>query len=185
MKNITSKDRSWKLTSAKKDLQSITSDWHYTNQQLIEGVIVKEIRPVISNYGYLTEIFRAEWFPDNAGVDQIFQGYFSTGKVSAWHAHEHTIDRLFVSDGLMQIVLFDNRPDSKTKGLLNSFRIGSMRPSVLVVPPKVWHGVKNIGPGPSILINTVDIAYQYSNPDHWRIPFDSPEIPFSFSEQEK
>jgi len=51
---------------------------------------------------------------------------------------------------------------------------------LIVIPPKVWHGVQNYGSEISVLLNAVDLAYQYDDPDHWRIPPDSKEIPFTF-----
>ena len=77
------------------------------------------------------------------------------------------------------MVLFDAREDSSTRGLVNEFRFGERRPGLVVIPPRVWHGVQNLSPGPSTILNLVDQAYEYEDPDHWRVPADSPEIPFS------
>jgi len=38
---------------------------------------------------------------------------------------------------------------------------------------------------PSILVNLVDAAYSYDDPDHWRLPPDTPEIPYSLLESVK
>lgn len=48
------------LNGAKRRTQSVTADWTIL-QDLIDGVRVKEIRSVIKNNGYLTEIYRADW----------------------------------------------------------------------------------------------------------------------------
>ncbi|MFP5245777.1 MAG: dTDP-4-dehydrorhamnose 3,5-epimerase family protein, partial [Thermoanaerobaculia bacterium] len=113
-------------------------------------------------------------------VDQVFQVVLFPGAISAWHAHASTIDRLFASNGLVRIVLYDARKDSPTYGKVNDFRFGTVRPALVYIPPRVWHGVMNIGDGPSVLINMPDRAYCYEDPDHWRVPADSPEIPFRF-----
>jgi dTDP-4-dehydrorhamnose 3,5-epimerase len=170
----------WLLAGANRDAQSITSDWSFTNQHLIEGVKLKEVRSVPSGYGYLTEIFRREWTLDDLPVDQVFQSTLMPGRISAWHAHERTTDRLFVNHGLVHVVLFDARHGSSTYGLLNEFRLGTARPGLILIPPKVWHGVQNIHSEPSSLVNLVDQAYRYEQPDHWRLAADSPQIPFQF-----
>ncbi len=175
--------KTWLLTDAQKAQQSITYDWQFTDQNLIEGVQIKEIRPVPTSYGYLTEVLRTDWLRENKSVGQIFQSWIAPGAVSAWHAHEVTTDRLFVSQGMMKVVLYDNRSDAPTRGLINQFRFGTVRPALVVVPPKVWHGVQNVGPNPAILINAVDRAYQYKDPDHWLVPSTSPEIPFKFNDE--
>ena len=177
---MTQRDETWLLPGAQKDEQSITHDWQFTSQRLIHEVRLKEIKPVLTSYGYLTEIFRTDWLDENRSVDQIFQAWHAPKAISAWHAHAVTTDRLFVSQGLIRIVLYDNRPGSPTRGLINQFTVGAVRPALVIVPPQVWHGVKNVGPDPTVLLNVVDRAYRYQDPDHWRLPCDSPAIPYNF-----
>lgn len=171
----------WLLPGATKDQQSITKDWKPSKPSLIDGVIVREIKPVLTDYGHLNEVFRAEWQPENERVDQIFVSTFQSGGLSAWHAHGETTDRLFVVAGQMRVVLYDNRPDSPTFGKINEFKLGVQRPSLIVIPPQVWHGVQNYLDIPAVLMNAVDLAYCYENPDHYRLASDDPAIPYSFS----
>ena len=102
------------------------------------------------------------------------------GGISAWHAHEHTTDRLFVTAGLVRMVFYDNREGSPTRGLVTELKFGEHRPALVVVPPRVWHGLQNIGSDTARILNLVDRAYDYAAPDHWRVPADSPAVPFVF-----
>jgi dTDP-4-dehydrorhamnose 3,5-epimerase len=170
----------WRIAGAAKDAQTITARWTPAAMRLIEGVAIREVLHVPKSTGYLTEIFRREWPEAHGEVDQIFQVVLEPGAISAWHAHAATTDRLFTSYGLIRIVLYDARTDSPTHGTINEFRFGTIRPALVHVPPRVWHGVQNVSHGPAILINAVDRAYDYEDPDHWRVPVDSPEIPFAF-----
>lgn len=170
----------WLIDGAVKDRQTVTASWAPSDQRLIDGVIVREVANVPKQNGYLTEILRRDWGLDTLGIDQIFQTVLNAGAISAWHAHATTTDRLFVSIGLFRIVLYDAREDSPTHGLLNEFRFGTVRPALLVVPPRVWHGVQNIAAASSALLNIVDRAYDYDDPDHWRVPPGDPAIPFEF-----
>ena len=167
----------WSIESAVKDQQSITADWDFTRQRLIDGVTIREIRNVPKENGYLTEIFRSDWGLGAEAIGQVFQVVLSPLGASAWHAHAETIDRLFVSHGIVRINLFDAREGSPTFGLVNEFRFGTIRPALVVVPPRVWHGVVNLADEPSSILNLVDKAYRYESPDHWRVPPDSGEIP--------
>lgn len=170
----------WLLPEARQDEASITKDWQPSHLQLIDGVQIHEIRPVLTTYGHLTEILRAEWLPNNDRVDQIFASTLLPGAISAWHAHATTTDRLFVVSSQIRIVLYDARPDSPTCSMVNEFRIGVQRPSLLIIPPKVWHGVQNYCNSTAVLLNAVDSAYCYDGPDHWRVPLNSTAIPYSF-----
>jgi len=173
----------WMLPGNRKDGQSITRDWDLTTQQKITGVQVREVRNVIKSNGILTELYRKDWQLDNLPVEQVFQVILNPAGLSAWHAHEFTTDRLFASTGTLMIVLYDARQNSPNYRQINEIRCGLARPTLVTVPPGVWHGICNIGHEPAVLINMVDQAYEYENPDHWRIPADSPEVPYVFNHQ--
>jgi dTDP-4-dehydrorhamnose 3,5-epimerase len=170
-------DSEWHL-SGRRDEVSITADWSPANRELIDGVSITEVRNVPAGYGYLTEVYRTDWGLEPAHVDQVFQSVLVPGGLSAWHAHGESTDRLFAASGLMLVVLHDARPDSPTRGLTNVFRLGIVRPGLVVIPPRVWHGVKNVAAESASLLNLVDRAYRYEGPDHYRLAPDSREIPF-------
>ena len=173
-------NKNWLLAQAQQDAASMTKNWVPSRNKQIEGVSIIEIKPVMTDYGHLTEVMRSKWLTSAPGVDQIFVSTMHPGHISAWHAHGKTTDRLFAVTGQFRVVLFDARQDSPTYGLLTEYKIGAQRPMLIVIPPKVWHGVQNYGSEISVLLNAVDLAYQYDDPDHWRMPLDSKEIPYTF-----
>jgi dTDP-4-dehydrorhamnose 3,5-epimerase len=175
-----SEHRDWELAGMRQDKQGITRDWQFVNQPLIHGVRIKQIENVMTGYGTLTEVYRRDWDLDEGGVDQVFQSILEPGGVSGWHAHAVTTDRLFVGAGRMRIVLYDSRKSSPTFGRVNEFRSGPARPSLVVIPPQVWHAVENISSVPALLINAVDKAYRYESPDHYRLPLETDQIPYRF-----
>jgi len=166
----------------KRDPQSITADWEPYNFSPINGVVHKEVRNVIKDNGYLTEMFRPEWF-ENTAIGQVFRVSLQPGAISAWHVHEETTDRLSIILGVVKVVLYDARPDSPTAGMINEFKLSENRPGTIFIPPGVWHGVQNIHYQGSAIINMVDKAYKYENPDHLRIPFNDPQIPYTFEKK--
>jgi dTDP-4-dehydrorhamnose 3,5-epimerase len=167
------------IPGCRKDAQTVRADW-LPLQDAIDGVKVREVRHLTKRYGMLTELFRTDWKLDDGVVDQVFEVRLGPGEISAWHVHRVTRDRLFVTEGAVRIVLFDARTSSPTHGTVNEFRFGTDRPALLVVPPGVWHGVQNLKEFASRVVNLTDKAYSYEDPDHWRLPSDSPRIPFRF-----
>ena len=174
-------EKSWLIEGAVPDRETITAEWKPADQRLIEGVVVREVLNVPKPAGRLTEIFRRDWFSSEEPVDQVFVNVLEPRSISGWHAHAFAKDRLFAISGLFTIALFDAREESATRGVLNVFRFGEVRPALVIVPPRVWHGVQNISSAPAMLLNLTDIAYDYTNPDHWRIPHDSPAVPFDWA----
>ncbi len=166
------------IFTGERDRQSVTPDWQAVDPPTIDGVIVKEVAHVPTRNGHVTELFRSAWLPENPAVGQVFQRVLEPGAMSAWHAHAVTTDRLFCVVGKLLVVLFDGRGDSPTVGQVSEHLIGEVRPTLISLPPGIWHGVKNVGPATAVLMNIVDVAYEYAEPDHWRVPPDCPSIPY-------
>jgi dTDP-4-dehydrorhamnose 3,5-epimerase len=161
-----------------RDPQLVRSDWTPEGQEVIDGVRTFQMSNVLAGNGYLTEIWRPEWALDDAPVGQVFQRVLDPGAASGWHAHAETLDRLFCAVGRLLVVLYDARETSATHGALLELRCGAERPALIVVPPGVWHGVRNLGATTAVMVNVVDRAYDYEHPDHFRVPVDSPLIPY-------
>jgi dTDP-4-dehydrorhamnose 3,5-epimerase len=168
------------LPGAMRDHQSVSRDWQ-PQLDLIAGVTIKEVRNVQKDNGYLTEMWRDDWALSGAPIAQVFQASIEPGGISAWHVHRNATDRLFANHGFLKVVLYDAREGSSTHGSVNVLRCGTTRPMLIVVPPGVWHGVQNLGSTPALLLNMPDRAYAYESPDHWRLPPDSDQIPYSFT----
>jgi dTDP-4-dehydrorhamnose 3,5-epimerase len=166
------------IEGATRDRQSVAADWMPVGRQRIDGVGVVQITPVTKRSGVLTEVFRPEW--GGGTVGHVFQVLLMPGGISAWHAHLHTVDRLFVSSGSLTLALYDGRRDSPTAGLVNEMHLSIARPELVIVPPGVWHGLIVTSHEPAILLNLPDAAYRYEDPDHYRLPPDSPRIPYRF-----
>lgn len=172
------KESDWLIAGASKDAQSVTADWQPVQLKLIDGVTVRESRSVPKRNGLVTELYRADWYDTEQSVGQVFVVRLNPLGISAWHAHAVAVDRLSVIAGAITLVLYDSRADSPTYGLVNEFQLNAARPTTVVVPPKVWHGVRNPGDVVSFLANMPDRAYQYEDPDHWRVPLDAPAVPY-------
>lgn len=170
------------LFSGTPDPQLVDPDWEFVNQPRIVGVIVRSVRHVITGNGFLTEVFRTDWNLPGDKIDQIFMRTLEPGAVTAWHCHAKTSDRLFCVAGRVRLVLYDGRADSASAKTLWQLQIGVERPCLVVIPCGVWHGVKNISAQPAMMLNAVDAAYDYKQPDHWRLPQSNPHIPFDFSQ---
>ena len=165
--------------SAIKDGGIVTPDWQI-KRTIIDGVHCKEVLHVPRDHGVITEIYRPEWDPTSLPVVQCYQSRLFPGAIGAWSCHSKQIDRLFVNQGHMKVVMYDGREDSPTYGVVNEFHIGDTRPTFAVIPTGVWHGVQNLGTTDVLMLNFPTIAYQYEDPDHYRLPYDTEKIPYSW-----
>ena len=166
-------------TGARKDTAHITKDW-VIDRRLIEGVRTREVRNIVTANGITTEIYRPDWGIVDGQVQQAIHVSLRGGTVSAWHQHRSRWDFLMVVGGHMRVVLHDPREDSPTHGQVDVFHLSPARPTLLAIPPWVWHGVQNLSTDVSSFVNLFDQPYDYDDPDEWRLPPDSAEIPYAF-----
>lgn len=167
------------IEDAVKAQQTINEEWEFF-RDLIEGVQVKEVKNVPTSASVITEVFRTDWDLHDREIQQIIHVSFYPGIVCAWHCHQFQTDHLACVHGSMKVVLYDDREESPTRGRTNIFRLSPLRPALVVIPPLIWHGFQNTDRDVSIIVNFFDRAFDYADPDEWRLPADSPKIPYEF-----
>jgi dTDP-4-dehydrorhamnose 3,5-epimerase len=139
----------------------------------IADVIFRPTRPVPHDDGHVTEVARASWEIVGAPIVQVHITTTLPGRIRAWGLHQRSSDRLFVVSGLVKIVVFDGRKDSPTLGQVNEFAISEKNPGLLIIPPNLYHGWKNVGTSEAIIINMPERMYNYEQPDALDLPWDS------------
>jgi dTDP-4-dehydrorhamnose 3,5-epimerase len=152
--------------------------------QPIHGLIFRPTRPVPHEDGHVTEVARASWDIVGGPIVQVHITTTLPGRIRAWGLHQRSIDRLFVVVGLVKIAVFDGRLDSPTYGQVNEFTVSEKNPGLLIVPPNLYHGWKNIGTSEATIINMPTSMYHYDGPDALDLPSDSEAaeriIPYRF-----
>jgi len=150
---------------------------------VIEGVKIKKLKTIPDERGRLMEVLRND--------DDLFirfgQAYITTaypGVVKAWHYHKKQHDNFACISGMMKVVLYDGREDSPTKGDVNEFFIGVHNPMLVQIPPGVMHGFKCIGNSEAIVLNCPTEPYDHAEPDEFRLPAHTPEIPYDWTRKD-
>ena len=147
---------------------------------MIQGVQVKQLKPHADERGYLMELLRSD--------DEVFAGFGQSyvalnypGVVRAWHYHLLQTDFFAAVKGMVKVVLYDNREGSPPRGQVEEHFLGEQNPTGLKIPVGVIHGYKTIGTEPSLLINFPDHLYNPASPDEYRLPWNSPEVPYDWA----
>jgi dTDP-4-dehydrorhamnose 3,5-epimerase len=145
----------------------------------IDGVVTIE-SPFVQYLGdnVPTELYRPEWvgiFREGETVEHLYTVEAASGGMrDEWYYHEHTLDRYMLLDGLLDVGLWDPRPNSPTKGaffILSLGEPGSGLPNGVRIPPLVWHSLRwNSQAG--MLLNAKTPPFAQAKPDKVRI---SPE----------
>lgn len=155
----------------------------FKGKVLIEGVRLKTLKSLPDERGRLMEIFRI----DDEFFTKFGQVYITTaypGVVKAWHYHKLQDDNMVVIKGMAKIVLYDDRQESKTRGMINEFFGGDHNHILIHIPKLVWHGFKCISEGECMIINIPTECYHHQNPDEYRKPPHDSDIPYDWSRKD-
>ena len=146
---------------------------------MIDGIRIKQLKANADERGYLMELLRSD--------DDLFikfgQSYVALnypGVVRAWHYHLKQTDNFVAVQGMIKVVLYDNREGSPTEGQVQEVFQGEHNPVLLQIPPGVIHGYKTIGVEPSLLINFPTEVYDPARPDEFRLVWNDPSIPYDW-----
>lgn len=160
-----------------RDPQTVVAGGKRANAPRIDGVQIFELGNVPTRSGWMTEIFRSDWPVVDITVRQVNWVELSPGAVTDWHRHAAQTDHLIGVGGMIKLALWDGRDTSPTKGATEIVRFGAIRPVMVIVPPGVWHGLRNESGQPAGYINVIDQLYKHAIPDNWRASPGDTEIP--------
>lgn len=149
-------------------------------RRLTDGVRIRPLPTHFDQRGSVTELFDTRWafHPDPL----VFAYYFviRPGFVKGWNLHQRHEDRYALIRGELELVLYDSRETSPTFKEVCVIRISEANRVLVTVPINVWHADFNVGTEDVIVANFPTIAYDHADPDKWRLPIDTPLIPYSF-----
>ena len=146
---------------------------------LIEGVKIRNLKPILDERGYLQECFRSDW-PMFKKFGQVYITIAFANVVKAWHMHKIQTDNMVCVYGNAKLVLCDNRKDSTTYKIVNEIFFGEKNPLLVSIPPHIWHGFKAIASKKIIVLNCPTELYNYDTPDEYRLPYDTEEIEYNW-----
>ena len=146
---------------------------------MIKDVKIKKITRHCDDRGFFSEIFTSE----DSFFSKIKQtSYTETypGVIKAFHYHKKQDDIWFVAKGMAQVVLYDLREKSETKGKIQVIYAGEDDPVLVYIPKGVAHGYRVLGSEKVCLFYHTTERYNAKKPDEYRIPYDSNEIGFDW-----
>jgi len=111
----------------------------------IEGVVVKNLTKHLDKRGFLCETVRADELPEGLNPVMSYVSYTEPGFTRGPHEHvEQTDIFAFLGPGNFLVRLWDNREGSATYGRYMDIYAGKDKPVLIIIPPGVVHGYKNI-----------------------------------------
>lgn len=128
------------------------------NAGSIGGVTIVPLRKIPDERGTIMHMLRA----DAPYFERFGEIYFSSvhpGAIKAWHLHSRMTINYAVPLGMIKLVLFDDRPDSASRGILTELFIGDANYCLVTVPPGIWNGFKGISTTTALVANCSTIPH--------------------------
>src|SRR3954466_1618944 len=152
------------MSTPKQDGQTVTSQGE-SLEKLPAGVSFHDVVTQVDERGSVCEIFDPRWGWHN---DPLVFSYVFTirpGVIKGWGVHKKHEDRYFILFGELEVVLYDERPDSPTCGLVSKIVLSEYRRRLMNIPAGIWHADRNIGNKDAVVINFPTIQYDHADPD--------------------
>ena len=165
------------LDGVRKDDQLVTPEGKPLALQ-VDGVLFRPAITHADELGSLTEIFSNGWSFTDSPVVHIYEVTVRPGQIKGWVVHSTYDDRLYFANGCAKVAFYDARKDSRTEGLVAVRYVGSHDRGLLVIPRGVYHAIRNVGAADLTFINLPTRAYDYANPDKYRLSPETPAIPY-------
>jgi len=149
---------------------------------MIQGVQIKTLNPLIDDRGFLMEMLRSDE-PIFEQFGQVYVTCCTRGVAKGWHYHKEQVDHFVCISGKALVVLYDGREDSPTRGQAQEFKLyappsSDPAPILLKIPRLVLHGFTAYECDEARIINVPTLPYRRENPDEYRTPWNSPEVPY-------
>lgn len=147
----------------------------------IDGVKTRSPVTHLDHRGSVFEIFEGDMSFWGTPVVYAYQFSVRPHQMKGWGLHELKTDRYTIITGEVLLFLWDDRPDSPTRGVVQKVVLSDRAVRQVVIPVGVWHLSLNLGADEARLINFPTDVYHHDAPDRLLLAWDSPEVPIDLA----
>ncbi len=127
----------------------------------IPGVVCRPLAIYEDSRGWLAEIFRQDELDQEQLPAMAYISVTQPGVGRGPHAHRQQTDLFcFPGPGEFRVTLWDQRPESPAFGLRQEFVLGENCPGLVIIPPGVVHGYRNLSDRPGLVCNFANRLYR-------------------------
>lgn len=145
---------------------------------MVEGVEIIPLRRIQDERGMVMHMLKRT-DPHFEEFGEIYFSVINPGAIKAWHLHSRMTINYAVVQGNIKLVVFDQRPESKTHGQLQEIYCGQVNYNLVRVPPGVVNGFTAIGGVGAIVANCANIPHDPT--EITRIDPFTPAIPYDWA----
>jgi dTDP-4-dehydrorhamnose 3,5-epimerase len=129
-----------------------------TTTPMIAGVAIHPLRQIWDERGAVLHMLRAD-APHFESFGEIYFSVILPGAVKAWKRHREMVQNFAVPVGQIKLVIYDERSDSATCGVVQELVVGSDHYGLVRIPSRVWYGFRGIAEEASVIANCATLAH--------------------------
>ncbi len=141
---------------------------------MIHGLQIVPKRQIVDDRGKIMHILRND-DPEFEVFGEVYFSWVNPGKIKAWHLHRLMTLNYVCPVGSVRLVLFDDRSESPTRGVVQSLVLDQNPYRLVRVPVGVWNGFSCIGDVPAMVCNVATEVH--SSDEIIRKDLDDPGFP--------
>ena len=105
----------------------------------IAGVEISPLKKLTDERGSVMHMLKSKQPGEFLNVGEIYFSLVNPGFVKGWKYHKEISQQMVVPTGSIRIVLYDDRPESITKGAVQAIDFGDCNYALLTIPPRIWY----------------------------------------------
>ncbi len=125
---------------------------------MIEGVLIEKLKVIEDSRGKLMHMLRRD-SSNFAGFGEIYFSVINKGSIKAWRKHLKMTQNFAVPSGKVNLVIYDDRDGSSTKGQIMELELGEANYCLIKIPPLLWYGFKGVSDSPAIIANCSNMPH--------------------------
>jgi dTDP-4-dehydrorhamnose 3,5-epimerase len=126
---------------------------------MIDGVLITTLSVIDTTGG---DVLHGMKYSEQgySGFGEAYFSFVESGVVKGWKRHKEMVLNLIVPVGSIHFVLFDDRPNSRSKNQFQEVILSRNNNYCrLTVPPKIWIGFQGMNEKSSMLLNIANIVH--------------------------
>ena len=125
---------------------------------MIEGVKISQLKQIKDERGKIMHMLRSD-SPIFKSFGEIYFSTINPKIIKAWHLHKEATLNYACIKGEVNLVLYDDRENSRTRGKYESIILSPKKYSLITIPPFIWNGFKGLDKEESIIANCLDLPH--------------------------
>lgn len=148
-------------------------------QPHIEGLTLYKLKQIGDERGAVYHFLNKGAASFN-GFGEVYFSRINEKVVKGWKYHRSIIQNFTVPFGAVKIVIFDNRENSPTRGMIDEILLDDNAHYYLLnMPPELWYSFQCVSDNYALLANVTNEAHQPT--ESITLPLNTKEIPYEWS----